>query len=93
MAWGKIVTIHFWSDNRALRKIEIDIDIKGIICYSVFMKMNVQKYLEENGLKKLQEEFKIVVTDYPDRVVLNYDQIDSPRFNPICDECRGLILR
>jgi hypothetical protein len=54
--------------------------------------MEVQKYLSEHGLGKLVEEFAIVVTDYPDRVVLNYNQIDSPRFHAICDECRALIL-
>ena len=55
--------------------------------------MEVQKYLKENGLDSLVNEFKIKVNDYPDRVVLNYDQIESPRFNPIVDECRALILR
>jgi T4 RnlA family RNA ligase len=55
--------------------------------------MNVQEYLLEHSLEKLKEEFSLVVRDYPDRVVLNYNQIDSPRFNPITDECRGLILR
>ena len=55
--------------------------------------MNVQKYLKEYGLDKLVEEFSIIVTDYPDRVVLNYNQIDSPRFHPVVDECRALILR
>lgn len=54
--------------------------------------MEVQKYLKENGLQKLQDEFKIVVTDYPDIVVLNYNQIESNRFHPIVDECRALIL-
>jgi len=58
--------------------------------------MKVQEYLRKhglNGLEKLQEEFSIIVGDYPDRISLNYNQIDSPRFHPICDECRGLILR
>jgi len=54
--------------------------------------MQVQKYLKEHGLEKLKSEFSIVVTDYPDFVVLNYNQITSPRFNPIVDECRALIL-
>ena len=54
--------------------------------------MEVQKYLQKHGLDKLKEEFAIGVTDYPDRVVLNYNQIESPRFNSIVDECRGLIL-
>lgn len=55
--------------------------------------MKVQEYLKEYGLQKLQEEFSIVVGDYEDRVTLNYNQIDSPKFNPVCDECRALILR
>jgi len=55
--------------------------------------LNVQEYLIKNGLQKLQDEFHIEVKEYPDRVTLNYSQIDSPKFNPICDECRGLILR
>jgi len=62
------------------------------------MKMKVQEYLEAHGpdqakaIQALVDEFKIKVNDYPDRVVLNYDQIESPKFNPIVDECRGLIL-
>lgn len=55
--------------------------------------MHVQDYLKTHTIEELQEEFSIVVTDYPDRVVLNYNQIESPRFNPICDECRALILK
>ena len=46
-----------------------------------------------NGSAKLQEEFKIKIRDYPDRIVLNYDQIESPRFDNISDECRSLILK
>ena len=33
------------------------------------------------------------MNEYEDRIVLNYDQIESPRFVDIVDECRGLILR
>ncbi len=54
--------------------------------------LKVQEYLLEHGIQKLQDEFHIKVKDYEDRVVLNYNQIDSPRFHPIVDECRGLIL-
>jgi hypothetical protein len=54
--------------------------------------MNVINYIKENGFEKLKEEFHISVKEYEDRYVLNYDQIDSPRFHPIVDECRGLIL-
>jgi hypothetical protein len=55
--------------------------------------MEVQKYLREHGLERLIEEFHIVCTMYPDRVVLNYNQIESPRFVTLVDECRALILR
>ena len=55
--------------------------------------LNVQKYLIENGIEKLKSEFKIKVNDYSDRIVLNYDQIESPRFHPIVDECRAIILK
>ena len=56
--------------------------------------MQAQEYLQKNSLEKLTEEFGIKVKDYPDRIVLNYCQIDSSnhRFNPIVMECRNLIL-
>jgi len=54
--------------------------------------LNVQKYLQNHTLEDLENSFGIKVSKYDDRVVLNYCQIDSPRFHPICDECRGLIL-
>ena len=55
--------------------------------------MQVIDYIKTHGLEKLQQEFHAEISDYPDRVVLNYSQIDSPRFHPIMDECRALILR
>jgi len=57
------------------------------------MEMFAQKYIREHGLSGLVQDLHILVNEYDDRVVLNYNQIDSPRFNPVCDECRGLILR
>ena len=54
--------------------------------------MKVQEYLKANGLKKLQDELKIEVREYPDRCVFNYSQIDSDKHNPIVQECRALIL-
>jgi hypothetical protein len=54
--------------------------------------MKVIEYLNKYGLEKLQEELAIKVREYPDRIVLNYNQIDSPKFHPIVRECRGLIL-
>lgn len=55
--------------------------------------MLVIDFIKEHGLEKLQEELHIVVSDYPDRVVLNYSQIASPKLDPIVRECRALILR
>jgi len=57
--------------------------------------LEVQKYLINNGLQKLKDEFKIEVREYPEKgiCVLNYSMIDSPRFNLIVDSCRGIILK
>jgi len=57
--------------------------------------MLVQEYLKDHIYRDLTTNFGIKVKDeYPDRVVLNYHQIDSykHRFHPIVMECRGLIL-
>ncbi|MCK9597195.1 hypothetical protein M0R19_08490 [Candidatus Pacearchaeota archaeon] len=61
--------------------------------------MRVIEYLKKfsdinEGLKNLETEFGITNKLYEDRVVLNYDQIESHkhRFNPIVRECRALIL-
>lgn len=55
--------------------------------------MQVQKYLREFGLEKLESEFAIKVKKYDEGlIVLNYNQIDSPKSHPIVMECRALIL-
>lgn len=55
--------------------------------------MKVLQYIEENGIQKLNEEFGIMVKLYEEGLyVLNYDQINSPKANPIVVECRGLII-
>lgn len=55
--------------------------------------MQVQKYLKEFGLEALKQEFGIKVKEYEDGlIVLNYDQINSPKSHPIVKECRSLIL-
>lgn len=54
--------------------------------------LRVAEHIKEHGLESLSE-FGIKVKDYDDFVVLNYDQIESPRNHEIADECRGLILR
>ena len=55
--------------------------------------MQVQKFLREHGLDKLESEFAIKVKKYDEGlIVLNYNQIDSPKSHPIVVECRALIL-
>ena len=54
--------------------------------------MFVTEYIRTFGLDKLVEQFAIKVNDYENYVALNYNQIDSPRFIPVVEECRGLIL-
>lgn len=52
----------------------------------------VQQYIADNGIESLTEEFGIKVKEYEHLYVLNYDQINSPKNQPIPDACRALIL-
>lgn len=61
--------------------------------------LKVQEYLRkfdtvEAGLDALYNEFGIANKRHPtdSRVILDYDQITSPKFHPIVRECRGLVL-
>lgn len=67
--------------------------------------MNLLKFIRDNNYSKdnildlrnrLDKEFGIALRTYEkdSQTVhrLSYSQIDSPRFHPIADECRGLIL-
>lgn len=54
--------------------------------------MQVQKYLKEKGVEALCEELYINVKKVDDLLVLNYNQIESPKTNAIVIECRSLIL-
>lgn len=57
--------------------------------------LEVQKYLKSGkSIKDLTADFNIKPTfhDTEDLVILNYDQIESPKTNPIVEECRGLVL-
>ncbi len=57
--------------------------------------LKVQEYLikTENSLESLDEEFAISSKKHEDgRIILNYSQIDSPKFSDIVRECRGLVL-
>lgn len=57
--------------------------------------LHVQQFLQANSIDDLAKEpYFIKVKDYPEEglVMLNYDQIESPKHDPIIKECRGLIL-
>jgi hypothetical protein len=54
--------------------------------------LNVQNFLLNNSLQKLQEQYHIQVYKYEKIMSLNYSQIESPKNDYITNECRGLIL-
>jgi hypothetical protein len=57
--------------------------------------MNTQEYLRSGKtLEDLTSELGISVTKHETLplVILNYDQIESPKTHPIVRECRGLVL-
>jgi hypothetical protein len=57
--------------------------------------LQVQEYLRSGKtLDNLKSELGVnyVVHDSYPLVILNYDQIESPKINPIVRECRGLVL-
>lgn len=53
--------------------------------------MNIKKKIQNNGIEAL-DDLGIKVREYPDRYVLNYDQIAATKTDPLVMECRGLIL-
>lgn len=55
-------------------------------------KMQVIEFIKQNGLEALTEQLAISVKKVDDLLVLNYNQIDSPKTHPIVMECRSLIL-
>lgn len=61
--------------------------------------LKVQEYLRsfsnpDEALASLDKVFSIKSNRHPtdERVILNYDQIESPKFETIVRECRGLVL-
>lgn len=54
--------------------------------------MKVIEFIKANGLEALTEQLAISVKKVDDLLVLNYNQIDSPKTDPIVMECRSLIL-
>lgn len=57
--------------------------------------LEIQKYLSDHSLEQLETELGIKHNrhnKYPNLVLLKYDQIKSPTYHPIVQECRGIIL-
>ena len=56
--------------------------------------METVEFIKANGLKALTEQLAIKVVHHPSLplLVLNYNQIDSPKTNKIVKQCRGLVL-
>lgn len=56
--------------------------------------MLTQDYIREKGIDKLVEEYSIRTCYHPSLplVILNYDQLESPKTDPIVRECRSLVL-
>jgi len=58
------------------------------------MELEIQKYLRSGKtLEQLEEDFKIEFRFNDSKISFNYNQIESPMGERICQECRGLILR
>lgn len=57
--------------------------------------LETQKYILNNSLEQIQEELKIKVIKHPtlNNMILNYNQIESPKTHPVVRECRGLVLK
>ena len=54
--------------------------------------MKTLKYIEQHGLEKTISDFNLISKTNDDLVMLNYNQIDSPKTNEIVKECRSLII-
>lgn len=56
--------------------------------------LNVQKFLIDHGVEELERQFFIKTCLHPVEplMILNYNQLESPKTHPIVRECRGLVL-
>jgi len=50
------------------------------------------RYIKANGLEAAVTEFKLKVREYPSKILLKYDQIESSMGIEEVQDCRGLIL-
>lgn len=57
--------------------------------------LNVQEYLRRKSIAELEDSLAIKCTRHPvhnNLITLNYDQLNSPKHNPIVKECRGIVV-
>lgn len=54
--------------------------------------MHTIQYILQHGLESLTTELGITVKERDNLLILDYDQITSPKTHPVVMECRGLIL-
>jgi len=56
------------------------------------MELAITKYLKEHGLEKTLADFKLKHKDYPHKVLLKYDSIESNFTNEEVRDARGLVV-
>jgi hypothetical protein len=54
--------------------------------------LKIIEYIKEHGLDKTLEDFRLKSRDYPDKVLIKYNQIASPMAERVVQEARGIIL-
>lgn len=56
------------------------------------MELSIVKYIKEHGLEKTVEDFKLILKEKDHKILLKYNQINSPFKHIEVQESRGLIL-
>ena len=54
--------------------------------------MHTTSYILQHGLESLKKDLNITIKERDNLILLDYDQILSPKLHPVVLECRGLIL-
>ena len=54
--------------------------------------LEIVKYIKAHGLEKTLKDFRLKSKEYDNKVLIKYEQIESPMGERIVQEARGLIL-
>jgi hypothetical protein len=54
--------------------------------------LELVKYIKEHGLDKTLKDFRLKSRDYPNKVLIKYDQIESSMGERVVQEARGIVL-